>query len=123
MKSSYLKDMEAEVQESNLAHANDELESQRTLSCTQQVQDQNPSASMLSSIQHLHTVVEAMTETDNTIVEVRTEATFKEAPKSRAEKRQKSYMSPTKCSMAKRRAEDSARLFSSPRHDKSLDQS
>jgi len=62
-----------------------------------------------------------MTETDTTIVEVKVDATFKEAPNARAEKKEKSYMSPTKCSLAKRRTDDSARLFSSPRHDKSLD--
>ena len=75
---------------------------------------------MLSSIQHLGTVHET-TETDTTLVVVRVGTTFTEAPNAREEKKGKTYMSPTKCSMAKRRNEDSARLFSSPRHDKSLD--
>ena len=62
-----------------------------------------------------------MTETDTTVVEVRVDGTFKEAPNAREDKKGKSYMSPTKCSMAKRRAEDSARLYSSPCHNKTLD--
>jgi hypothetical protein len=62
-----------------------------------------------------------MTETDTTVVEVKVDGTFKEAPNGREEKKGKSYMSPTKCSMAKRRTDESARLFPSPCHDKTLD--
>lgn len=62
-----------------------------------------------------------MTETDTTIVEVKVDGTFKEALNVKGERKEKSYMSPTKCFLAKRRTDDSAKLFSSPRHDKSID--
>jgi len=79
---------------------------------------------MLSSILHLQTVTEAITETDKTdtsIVEVRVGDVYPEAPKAKETKKGKTYMSPTKCSAAKRRPNGSGSKDSSPRHDKTLD--
>ena len=105
-----MRDMEAKVQASNKAI--DEAESSRTFSCTQQLQDQNPSVTMLSSIQHvsyLQTVTEAITETDATVAEVRVGDVYPEARVTTEMKKGKSYASPTKCSAAKIRPTVSGR--------------